>query len=183
MFSFLILSGPVYGFFSQIFAVYPSELCIQLLIQNKWIGNCNLREVFRLVEIFVKNCVLDTPKVDTVVSFAVLAAISIFYFAPYSEEYESKIFIKWAISDVFFLPDVCQLSSRHIDKYVHATEGEIIFWPNCSKFAVENAWNSKIPQNVRSLGLLQKKIDVFFWGKSWIFSKSLKVQFCRSIRL
>ena len=34
--------------------------------------------------------------------------------------------LKWAISDVF-LPDVCQLRSRDIGKFVHATEREIIF--------------------------------------------------------
>ena len=41
----------------------------------------------------------------------------------------------------FFSPDICQLRSRHIAKYVHITEREIMFWPNCCKFAVECAWN------------------------------------------
>ena len=37
----------------------------------------------------------------------------------------------------FVLPDVCQSRSRHIGKFVHAAEREIIFRPNCSKFAAE----------------------------------------------
>ena len=56
-----------------------------------------------------------------------------------------------------FLPDICQLRSRHIGKFVHASEREIFFWLNCSKFAVESDWNSKICQNVRNLGLSWKK--------------------------
>ena len=66
------------------------------------------------------------------------------------KNFKAKSSTQWAFSDVF-LPDVCHMRSRYIGKYVHATEREIIFWPNCSKFAVECAWNSKIPQNVRNL--------------------------------
>ena len=66
-----------------------------------------------------------------------------------------------------FLPDVCQLRSHHIGKYVRATEHEIIFWPNYSKFAVEFAWNSKIPQNVRKTiqKVFSKKSESFERGK------------------
>ena len=65
-----------------------------------------------------------------------------------------------------FLPDVWQLRSRHMGKYVDATEREIIFWPTCSKLAVECAWKSKIPQNVRNLGL--------FWKNRWALRKKLE---------
>ena len=67
----------------------------------------------------------------------------------------------------FSLPDVCQLRSRHIDKFVHATEREIVFRPNCSKFAVECDWNSRNSQNVQNLGFFEK-IDGFF-EKNLIF--------------
>ena len=40
--------------------------------------------------------------------------------------------LKWNV----FLSDVCQLHSREICKFVHASEQEF-FGPNCSKFAVE----------------------------------------------
>ena len=71
----------------------------------------------------------------------------------------------------FFKPDVCQLHSRHIGKFADATEHEIIFWPNCSKFAVECDWNSKISQNVPILGLfLQKNMKVFEIPKSGKFT-------------
>ena len=69
-----------------------------------------------------------------------------------------------------FLPDVCQLRSRHIGKFVHATEREISFWPNCSKLAVECDWNSKNSQNVQNLGFFWKNGWVF-WKKTWIFLK------------
>ena len=62
--------------------------------------------------------------------------------------------LKYAISDVF-LPDVCQLRSRHIGKFVYATESENIVLPNCSIFAVKYDWNKKNSQNVQNLG--------FFW--------------------
>ena len=75
--------------------------------------------------------------------------------------------LKWTISEVF-LPDVCQMRSRHIGKFVHATDGEIIFKPNSRKLVVECDWNSEISQNVRNLGLFEK-IDGFFWEKNLIF--------------
>ena len=62
----------------------------------------------------------------------------------------------------FFLPDVCQLRSRHIGKFVHVTEGEIIFWPNCGKLAVECDSNSKNSQNVLSWVFLEKQMGFFF---------------------
>ena len=72
-----------------------------------------------------------------------------------------------------FLPDVCQFPSRHIGKYVHATEREF-FLTKFSKFAVECAWNSKIPQNVRNLGLFWKKTDGFFWKKYLNFFENIE---------
>ena len=50
---------------------------------------------------------------------------TIFYFAPYSK-YGSKIFLSKALFLTFF-PDIRQLRSRHISKFVQATEREIIF--------------------------------------------------------
>ena len=44
---------------------------------------------------------------------------------------------------LFFLPDACWLRSRHIGRFIHATEREFIFWRDFSKFAVEGDWNSK----------------------------------------
>ena len=85
-----------------------------------------------------------------------------FFCAIFLRKWKQNLPLKCAISDVF-LPDVCQLRSRHISKYVQATEREIIFWPNCSKFDVECAWNSETPQNVRNLGL--------FWKNRWSFPK------------
>ena len=59
-----------------------------------------------------------------------------------------------------FLPDVCQLCSRHIGKFVHASEREIIFWPNCSKFAKECDWNKTL-----EIWVFFEKIDGFFEKK------------------
>ena len=67
---------------------------------------------------------------------------------------EAKSSSPMRYSDVFFT-DVCQLPSRHIGKFVHATDHENIFRPNCSKFAVECNWNGKNSQNIQILG--------FFW--------------------
>ena len=38
-----------------------------------------------------------------------------------------------------FQPDVYQLRSRHIGKYVHGTERENVFRTNCCKFAAQCA--------------------------------------------
>ena len=72
-----------------------------------------------------------------------------------------------------FLPDVCQLSSRHIGQFVHATERENSFWPNCSKFAVECDWNSKSSQNVQNW---------LFWKNRWAFGKKIEF-FSKSINV
>ena len=82
--------------------------------------------------------------------------------------------LNWAISDVF-LPDVCQLRSYHIGKYVHASEREIIFWANYNKFAVEFGLKIRIPKNVRNLDLFWKNLWFFWKKKTWIFWKLLKV--------
>ena len=37
-----------------------------------------------------------------------------------------------------FLADVGQLRSRHIGKFVHASEFEVFFWPKLSEFAVKS---------------------------------------------
>ena len=40
--------------------------------------------------------------------------------------------------------------------FIHISEREIFFSQNCSKFAVECDWNSKISQNIQKLGILEK---------------------------
>ena len=39
---------------------------------------------------------------------------------------------------------------------VHFSERKIFFSLNCSKFAIEYDWNSKIPRNIQNLGFLEK---------------------------
>ena len=86
-----------------------------------------------------------------------------FLYARRLRGYTATIFLSNGPFPTFFLPNVCQLRSRHIGKYVHAIEREIIFSPNCSKFVAECDWNSKSSQNVRKLGL--------FWKNRWVFRK------------
>ena len=52
----------------------------------------------------------------------------------------------------FFLPDVCQLRSRHIGKFVHAFEREIIFWP----------FVANLPQNATGMVRILKTFKI--WG-------------------
>ena len=80
---------------------------------------------------------------------------------------ETNIPIKRCIC--FFLPDVCQLRSRHIDKFVHASESEIFFRPKCGKLAVKWDWNSTNPQNV--------PFWVFFGKLDGLFAKNLLESF------
>ena len=58
-----------------------------------------------------------TKKVSLTFSGKVLLFFAIF------KIWKQNLPLKRAISDVF-LPDFCQLRSRHIGKFVHATEGE-----------------------------------------------------------
>ena len=46
-------------------------------------------------------------------------------------------------------------------KFVHVSDREILFSPNCSKFAVECDCNSKISQKVHNLGFFGKKVGLF----------------------
>ena len=66
------------------------------------------------------------------------------------------------------------MCSRHIDKYDHTNEWELIFWPNYSKSAVECAWSKKIPQNIRNWGVFWKN-KMCLSKKTWFFKKSLSV--------
>ena len=51
---------------------------------------------------------------------------NVHFFAPYLK-YGSKIALSNAPFLTSFLPDVCQLHSRHIGKFVHPTEHATIF--------------------------------------------------------
>ena len=64
------------------------------------------------------------------------------------ENMESKIFLS---NRCVFLPDVCHLSSR---KWANMGCSRVwnFFSSNCSKFAVECNWNSKISQNIQNFG-------------------------------
>ena len=53
--------------------------------------------------------------------------------------------------------------------FIHVSEREF-FSKNCSRFAIECDWNSKIPQSVQNLGFFGK-INVFFSKKNLKFSK------------
>ena len=77
---------------------------------------------------FQHFCIVQQPQIKG------FSAQLVYYFAPYSLEYESKIFLS---NETFSLPDVCQLRSRHIGKFVHVSEREKFFEQNCSEFAVE----------------------------------------------
>ena len=87
--------------------------------------------------------------------------------------WKQNLSLKSAIFDVV-LPDVCQLCSRHNGKFVHTTDSEIIFWPNCSKFAGECDWNSENSPKVQNLKFFGK-IDGFFEKNLEFVSKSIKV--------
>ena len=77
--------------------------------------------------------------------FAVLGKLVLYYFRP-CLKYGNKIFLSNGLWLTFFPPDVCQLHSRQHRQFC-SSEREIIFPPDCSKFAVEYDWNSKNSQN------------------------------------
>ena len=60
------------------------------------------------------------------------------------------------------------MRSGHIGNFVHATERQYSFRRKCSKFAMEQEWNSANSQYVKYLGflekfigILQKKLEIF----------------------
>ena len=75
----------------------------------------------------------------------------------------------------FFSPDVCELLSRHIGKFVQASERQIIFWPSGSKFAVECDWKRRFPKAFKiwvffeknRLIFRKKKLNFFKISKGW----------------
>ena len=57
--------------------------------------------------------------------------------------------------------DICQLRSRHVGMFVHVSERENSFWPNCSKIAIDFARNCKISQNIQEMVFFNKKCFFF----------------------
>ena len=86
---------------------------------------------------------------------------TIFYFAPYLY-YGSKIIRSNGSYPTFFSPMFANCVHASIGS-LFTSEREIFFSPNCSRFAVECDWNSKISQNVQNL--------FFFFEKRWVFRK------------
>ena len=74
---------------------------------------------YRSVKFKVRFCTLSLPSQKEIHDFSNILRHIL-------KNMKAKSSLKWAISDVF-LPDICQLSSRNIGKYVHANEREFYF--------------------------------------------------------
>ena len=86
----------------------------------------------------------------------------------FSKKTTENLPLKWAKSDVFF-------STRCLPIAIAPTEQESVFQPNCRNFAIECAWITMIPQNVRILGLLWKNRCSIERKGIWILSKFLNL--------
>ena len=131
MFQFLQFGVTLFGRAEFNFPVNPIFIC-------HFYSSCVALNVFQRVLLRLEiecglNSIAAIIRLNKVFEFLTkrkyiseVALENVYYFAPYSK-YGSKIFFSNALFLTFFLLDVCQLRSRHIGKFVHATEREIIF--------------------------------------------------------
>ena len=95
----------------------------------------------------------------------------VYYFAPYYLYYgKQNLPLKWNVSFYRCLP----IAFTPTSAIVHVYECESCSLSNCSKFAVECDWNSKISRNVQKIWVFSKKVDEFF-EKILLFFKIAEV--------
>ena len=104
-----------------------------------------------------------------------------YYCPPYYLEYGSKTFLSNGSYPKFFYPMFADCVHTKT-MFVHVSQYGV-FLINCSKFVVEEDWNSKNAQNVQNLFFFLEKKMGFFDKNLRDFSKSLKVAISSRMRL